>query len=160
VIGKDGRVKSLHAASGDMSTIPAAMDAVRQWTYRPTVINGEPVEVATEVDVVFTPPKQQQQQVSTVAPPAKDFSPPVALTKVEPEYSPEAHLAKFQGSVQVSLTVDEKGQPQDVKVLKPVGLGLDEKAVEAVRKWTFRPGMKNGKAVAVPANVEVQFKLR
>ena len=162
MIGKDGKVKSLHATSGDMSTIPLAMDAARQWTYQPTLVNGHAVEVATEIDVVLAPAGQATVQPRPLAAPPKGsaFTPPVAITKVEPDYSPEAHAAKFEGSVQLSLMVDEHGLPQDIKVVRRVGMGLDEKAIEAVRKWTFRPGTKDGKPVAVRATVEVQFKSR
>lgn len=86
-------------------------------------------------------------------------SAPTLVFKVEPEYSEEARKAKFQGTVVLSVVVDEKGLPRDLKVLRPLGLGLDEKAIEAVTKWRFRPGYKDGKAVAVAATIEVNFRL-
>jgi TonB family protein len=86
-------------------------------------------------------------------------SQPTLLSKVEPEYSEEARKAKWQGTVVLSLIVDEKGQPQQIKVSKSLGLGLDQKAIEAVEKWRFKPGMKDGKAVAVYASIEVNFRL-
>jgi protein TonB len=57
------------------------------------------------------------------------------------------------------VVVDEKGNPRDLKVMRPLGLGLDQKAIEAVEKWKFRPGMKDGKPVAVQATIEVNFRL-
>jgi TonB family protein len=86
-------------------------------------------------------------------------SAPALLFKVEPEYSEEARKAKFQGTVVLYVVVDEKGQPRDLKVIRPLGLGLDEKAIEAVQKWRFRPGQLNGKPVAVAATIEVNFRL-
>ncbi len=86
-------------------------------------------------------------------------SAPSLLSKVEPEYSEEARKAKFQGTVVLYVVVDEKGQPQQLRVVRPLGLGLDEKAIEAVQKWRFRPGFKDGKPVAVAATVEVNFRL-
>ena len=86
-------------------------------------------------------------------------SAPSLVYKVEPEYSEEARKAKFQGTVVLYVVVDEKGQPRDLKVLRPLGLGLDEKAIEAVTKWRFRPGYKDGKAVPVAATIEVNFRL-
>jgi TonB family protein len=86
-------------------------------------------------------------------------SAPALLVKIEPEYSEEARKAKFGGSVQLTIIVDEKGNPVDVKVTRAIGLGLDEKAIEAVKKWRFRPGYKDGKAVATFATVEVNFRL-
>jgi TonB family protein len=84
---------------------------------------------------------------------------PVLLTKVEPEYSEEARKAKYQGTVELSVEVDPTGRPRNMRVLHSLGLGLDERALEAVAKWRFRPGTKDGKAVTVMALVEVTFRL-
>lgn len=86
-------------------------------------------------------------------------SAPVPIFKVEPEYSEEARKAKFQGTVLLAIVVDETGKVTNVRVIRPLGMGLDEKAIEAVTKWRFRPGYKDGKAVPVMANVEVNFRL-
>lgn len=86
-------------------------------------------------------------------------SAPTLVFKVEPEYSEEARKAKFQGTVVLYVVVDERGQPKDLRVVRPLGLGLDEKAIEAVQKWKFRPGVKDGKPVAVAATIEVNFRL-
>jgi periplasmic protein TonB len=88
-----------------------------------------------------------------------DVSMPQLVSKVEPEYSEEARKAKYSGTVLLSIVVDEHGLPRDIRVIRPVGLGLDEKAVEAVARWRFRPGLKGGRAVAVQANIEVSFRL-
>jgi TonB family protein len=88
-----------------------------------------------------------------------DVSQPIVVFKVEPEYSEEARKAKYSGAVLLSLVIDEHGNTRDIKVVRPLGLGLDEKAIEAVSKWRFRPAMKGGRAVAVSANVEVTFRL-
>jgi len=86
-------------------------------------------------------------------------SAPVPVYKPEPEYSEEARKAKWQGAVLLSMVVDENGVPQDIKVVRSIGLGLDQKAIEAVQKWRFKPGVKDGKAVPVFANIEVNFRL-
>jgi protein TonB len=86
-------------------------------------------------------------------------SQPTLLSKVEPEYSEEARKAKFQGAVILQIVVDEKGLPRDIKIIRPLGLGLDQKAVEAVEKWRFTPGKKDGKPVPVYAQIEVNFRL-
>jgi periplasmic protein TonB len=86
-------------------------------------------------------------------------SPPQLLVKVEPEYSEEARKAKFQGSVVLQIVVDAQGNPRDIKVIRPLGLGLDQKAIEAVEKWKFAPGKKDGKSVPVIAQIEVNFRL-
>jgi len=84
---------------------------------------------------------------------------PTLLYKVEPEYSEEARKAKYQGTVVLNVIVDPSGKATDLKVTKSLGLGLDEKAIEAVKKWKFKPGYKDGKPVAVVASIEVNFRL-
>ena len=86
-------------------------------------------------------------------------SKPALLHKVEPEYSEEARKAKFQGVVVLEIVVDPHGNAVNPKVMKSMGLGLDEKAIEAVKQWKFKPGYKDGKPVAVAATVEVNFRL-
>jgi periplasmic protein TonB len=86
-------------------------------------------------------------------------SAPIVIYKVEPEYSEEARKAKFQGSVLLFVIIDEHGNPRNIRVIRPLGLGLDQKAVEAVEKWKFSPGKKDGKPVPVQAEVEVNFRL-
>jgi len=88
-----------------------------------------------------------------------EVSAPTLISKTEPEYSEEARKAKYSGTVLLSIVVDVNGLPRDIKVVRPLGLGLDEKAIEAVMKWRFRPGMKGGRAVPVQAQVEVSFRL-
>ena len=85
---------------------------------------------------------------------------PSVVFKVEPEYSEEARKAKWQGTVVLSLIVDEEGRPQEIKVVRALGLGLDQKAIEAVQKWEFKPGMKDGHAVPVQATVELNFSIQ
>ncbi len=86
-------------------------------------------------------------------------SAPTLVFKVEPEYSEEARKAKFQGTVVLYCEVTERGVCQNVRILRALGLGLDEKAIEAVKKWKFRPGVKDGKPVTVAATIEVNFRL-
>ena len=86
-------------------------------------------------------------------------SSPVVLVKVDPEYSEEARKAKYSGTVSLLVIVDTEGRARDVRVTKSLGMGLDEKAIEAVQKWKFRPGMRNGIAVNVRALIEVNFRL-
>jgi protein TonB len=86
-------------------------------------------------------------------------SAPRALFTPDPEYSEEARKAKYQGTVVLWLIVDQSGRPQNVKVARTLGMGLDQKAIEAVRNWKFEPAMKDGHPVAVQINVEVNFRL-
>ena len=84
---------------------------------------------------------------------------PVVIHRVEPDYPDEARKARFQGSVLVYVEVDEQGRIRSVRVEKPAGLGLDEKAIEAVKQWRFRPATRDGRPVAVPARIDVSFHL-
>jgi TonB family protein len=91
-------------------------------------------------------------------PPAN--SQPKIVTKVEPQYSEEAQRDKIEGTVTLKVVVDTEGHPKDIRVTKSLGHGLDQKAIEAVEKWVFRPGLKNGQPVEVFASLEVPFHLR
>lgn len=86
-------------------------------------------------------------------------SAPKAVYSPDPEYSEEARKAKYQGTCVLWLVVGPDGRPRDIRVQRTLGLGLDEKAIEAVKTWRFEPAMKDGKPVAVQINVEVSFRL-
>jgi TonB family protein len=86
-------------------------------------------------------------------------SSPKPVYAPDPEYSEEARKAKYQGTCVLWLVVGPDGKPRDIRVARTLGLGLDEKAIEAVRTWRFEPGMKDGKPVATMVNVEVTFRL-
>jgi len=86
-------------------------------------------------------------------------SAPRAIDTPDPEYSEEARKAKYQGTVVLWLIVDPSGHPKDIKISRSLGMGLDQKAIEAVKRWKFEPAMKDGRPVAVQINVEVNFHL-
>jgi TonB family protein len=86
-------------------------------------------------------------------------SPPRAIYAPDPEYSDEARLERFQGTCVLWLIVSADGSPRNIKVQRPVGHGLDEKAIEAVKQWRFEPAQQDGKPVPVQINVEVAFRL-
>jgi TonB family protein len=102
-----------------------------------------------------------------LAPPAAGSAPrlsregtrPRLLTKVEPEYSEEARAAKIDGAVVLSVVIDRSGRPVNLRVIRGLGLGLDERAIAAVAQWRFEPGRENGEPVDVQATVEVNFRL-
>jgi TonB family protein len=84
---------------------------------------------------------------------------PSLIFKVEPGYSQEAQIMKMQGTVILRIVVGGDGVPGNISVMRQLGYGLDEKAVETVRQWRFKPGMKDGVPVPVSAQVEVNFRL-
>lgn len=88
-----------------------------------------------------------------------DPSVPILISKVEPEYSEAARKAKYQGTVTLNVEVSAAGQVTSARVVKSLGLGLDEKAIDAVKQWKFRPAMKDGQPVAAQAQAQLSFRL-
>lgn len=86
-------------------------------------------------------------------------SSPVLVYHVEAEFSDEARRAKYQGVVIVSIIVGRDGIPQNPRVVRPLGMGLDEKALEAIKQYRFKPAMKGNTPVPVMMNVEIDFRL-
>ena len=86
-------------------------------------------------------------------------SPPHTIYAPEPEFSEEARKAKYQGVCTLGLIVGTDGRPSNIRVLSSLGMGLDEKAIEAVKNWKFEPAMKDGHPVRVEIAVEVDFHL-
>ena len=88
-----------------------------------------------------------------------DVKAPVIINKVEPQYTDEARQKRISGIVIVECVIDKNGAVADVQVLKPLPFGLDQAAVDAVRRWKFKPASLNGQATDVLFNVTVNFKL-
>jgi TonB family protein len=90
---------------------------------------------------------------------AKGMTPPQPIFRPDAEYTDEARKAQLSGTVVVTLIVETDGTTSDVEVAKPLGDGLEQKAVEAVRQWKFKPATIAGKPVRARVNVEVAFRL-
>jgi periplasmic protein TonB len=86
-------------------------------------------------------------------------SAPRAIYAPDPQYSDEARRAKYQGTVVLWVIIGPDGRPHELRVVRSLGMGLDEKALEAVRLWKFEPATKDGHPVAVQVDVEVSFRL-
>jgi protein TonB len=86
-------------------------------------------------------------------------SAPHAIYAPDPDYSEEARRAKFQGTVMLWVVIGPDGRPRDIRVARSLGMGLDQKAIEAVKAWRFEPAMLDGRAVPVEVNIEVTFHL-
>ena len=81
------------------------------------------------------------------------------LAKTEPAYSEEARKGRVQGMVVLLVEIDTNGRPRDIRVRQPLGFGLEERAIEAVAHWRFRPAYRNGKPAPCMAEVQVNFRL-
>jgi TonB family protein len=152
VISKAGDVEDLHVISGPPMLTASAIEAVKQWKYKPYLLNGQPTEVETTINVNYTLPDAAKPQGS-------NDSMPMMIYKVDPEFSAEARQAKIGGVVLIGLVVNSQGVPENLRVLRAVGHGLDEQAVEAVKQYKFKPAMEDGNPVAKEINVEVNFKI-
>ena len=165
IIAKTGAIDALQVVSGPEELRQSALEAVSQWTYRPYLLNGQPIEVETTITVNYslgtTDPDDQNDQASAITPKkiGGSVSAPRVIYRFIPEYSEEAKKDKTSGNVLVHLWVDEQGQPSHVHVLRGVGKGLDEKAVEAVKQYKFTPAMEDGKPVTVELSIEVNFQI-
>jgi protein TonB len=84
---------------------------------------------------------------------------PKGIYQPEPEYSDKARKKKIQGTCLLSLVVGADGKTRDIRVIRPLGFGLDEQAIKAVSQWRFDPARKDGQPVAVQINAEVAFRL-
>ncbi len=124
--------------------------------YIATVVAGVSCASAQE-----KPPGDTQNQTGpgTAFKIGKGVTPPRVIHQTEPEFSEQARAAGYQGTCVLSLIVGSDGKPRDIKVIASIGMGLDEKAVEAVRGWRFDPARKDGEPVAVQIFVEVDFHL-
>ena len=89
----------------------------------------------------------------------EELLPPKVLSEIKPEYTEEARAARHQGTVILGVVVRKDGSVTDIEIEQPLGLGLDEEAMEAIRLWRFRPGTRNGQPVDIKARMEVTFKL-
>ena len=166
VISNTGTIQALQVVSGPPELATSAMEAVRQWKYKPYLLNGEPTAVETTININYTfgdTTEQPEQSAATDAITGLrkiggSVSTPIMIYQVEPEMTQESKKARLTGIVLLSLIVDTQGMPQNVHVLRGLDMGLDEKAVKAVKQYKFKPAMEDGKPVPVELNLEVNFQ--
>lgn len=180
-VDEQGNVSDASVVSGPESLRKSALASVLQWKYQPgrkhvrvqvQFQGGSPTVAAIPLPPLpplkaplssepqATPqPTASNAQAAGVYRPGGDVSAPIPLYRAEPQYSQEALEMKFQGSVVLTMVIDTNGAPQNIQVVRPLGLGLDEQAIAAVSKWVFKPGTKDGAAVPVRAQIEVTFRL-
>jgi TonB family protein len=159
-----------HAAGAAPAVNTPELNALAGWKANGPAVGDRPVKPVLVADAVAPPPPPPPGDVPRAStdfqymmPGVKsiggDVSAPMVLYQVDPEFSEEARAAKMMGTVTVGLIVDEDGRPEDVHVVRGVGYGLDQKAVEAVSQYKFKPAMENGQPVMVGLNIEVNFQI-
>lgn len=104
-------------------------------------------------------PETEEGKRAKAHPIGNGVTSPRLKSKVEPEYSEKARKARVEGVVMLSVEIWPDGRPHNIRVVRSLGLGLDEEAVKAIRQWRFYPGTLEGQPVRVQAQIEVSFRL-
>ncbi len=169
-IGADGKLLGTTVVGGHPLLIPAAQEAIRQWTFKPAEADGQPIQASMQVDVNFLLPRDAaaELQVAEGAPPSTAAPMKIRvggnvqaanlIEKPNPVYPPLALQARIQGTVRFNLTIDPDGHPKDIQLDSGHPL-LVPAALEAVRRWVWRPTLLNGQPVEVVTVVDVPFTL-
>ena len=133
-----------------------AIEAVSRWRFKPGTKDRVPVSVKGTASISFQLEAGEPKVSSTFQ---GTVDAPILIQKTEPQYSEEARNKHLSGTVLLSIVVGRDGVPKNIKIVRALGFGLDEKAIEAVSKWRFRPGTSGGVPVDVIAHVEISFSL-
>ena len=189
IISGNGDVQNVSLFSGHPMLAPAAIEAVKQWKYRPYLLNGEPIEVETQVQVNFslsdkpasegvagdipggamggvigsmvtTPPSDSTQ----TSPPQRirvssGVSQGLIVKKVAPLYPEDARAARIQGAVLLKATIDKEGNIANLELISGHPM-LVPAAMEAVKQWKYRPYLLAGRALVVETQIQVNFTLQ
>jgi len=138
IVGEDGRTRDIRVERGlGYGLDQAAVEAVQKWTFEPGRLNGAAVPVTLRAEIRFA---------ATIT--------PRLIQRVDPEFARPTHGLRVKGKLDLSLTVDEKGLPTNIKIEHSQGRRYDEEAIAAVRQWRFEPGKRNGIAVPMPYDIE------
>ena len=169
------KAQLLHTLAGGMPQDDlAAMVERRGIDFKPTPQDLDTLRIAGAGDKLYQAVLRARQSatVSSVSSSSKGGSPvgtvydvggdvtaPIPIYHPNPSYSDEARRAKYSGVVQLAIVVDSDGDVTDAKVEKPVGYGLDQRSIETVKTWKFKPATRNGTPVPVRLLTEVTFRL-
>lgn len=158
-----GNVQGVKVLRGVDGLNQAAIDALKQWTYEPMMIDGKPKPVVFTVTVRFSlkdkgPKTGAEGGVVSGAKGAEEGQGPKLLKKVDPVYPEEARKQGLEGDVIIEATLDEAGKVKEAKVLRGVD-GLNHAALDAIKQWAWEPVVVDGKPKAVKYTVTIRFKL-
>ncbi|HOW86463.1 MAG TPA: energy transducer TonB [Candidatus Aminicenantes bacterium] len=146
-----GKVQEVKVLRGVEGLNQAAVDAVKQWTYEPMMIDGKPKPVVFTVTVQFKLDDKGAKR-------AGEGQEPKIVKKVDPVYPEGARKQGLEGDVIIEAMVDEAGKVKEAKVLRGVD-GLNQAALDAVKQWLYEPAVVDGKPKAVRFTVTIRFKL-
>lgn len=170
VVDTDGSVKEINYVSGPNELAQSAVEAVRQWKYQTTLLNGEPVEVDTTINVVYqlsesgvgTVLDGQAQQSQGTGPPAQRFRvggnvmAARMVKQVQPKYPKAAKKAGITGTVLLHVIITKDGSVTEIQYVSgPQELALS--AIDAVRQWKYQPMWINGQPVDVDSTIKIVF---
>ncbi len=163
IINKAGSIESLQIVTGDPMLVPAALNAVNQWKYRPYEVNGIPRAVTTTIRVECSNTKDEESEASTL-----QLEAPVAVTaedlrgllvyRVAPMYPPLARQARIQGMVILRIVINKLGEVRETQLVSGHPM-LVPAAVDAVKKWRYIPYESDGKTLEIETDVQIVFRL-
>jgi TonB family protein len=131
----------------------SALDAVPSWKFSPALKNGSPVEASMQLSVEF----KLADAAIRLAP---GIAPPKIVSRVEPQLTEEARAARAKGTVVLEAVIRLDGTVEISRVIQPLGYGLTENAIHALKQWTFEPGTKDGERLPISMNISVIFDWR
>ncbi len=179
VVNENGDVESTEVISGNPVLAQAAVDAAKQWKFKPFVRNGQPVKAGIKLPFDFAPPAEVPPQPPTPdmsnSPEKTDTSGASTdgtkqirvssavsqgrvLTRVEPVYPPLARMARIQGTVVLKAIISKQGTIEELHVVSGHPM-LTQAAIDAVQQWRYRPYMLLGEPVEVDTQIIVDFTL-
>jgi len=164
IVDENGMPREVHIAQPlGVSLDQRVIDAVKAFRFAPAINLGQPVAVSMDVEIrvrVYADAAiGELPNTRPVMHLGGGVSAPVLRYAPNPQFSDDARAAKIQGVAIVGLIVDENGKARNVHIVRPLGHGLDEKAMEVVEQYRFTPAMYKGKPVPVEINIEVNFRM-
>lgn len=157
VVRSDGTVGDVTVKKSlDADLDQEAIKAAKQWRFKPGTKDGEPVNVQVMIELSFT--LRDGPRAYRVGDPG--ITAPVALKRVNAEYTDAARKAHITGVVELAGVVTTDGTITAIRVTKRLDDGLDQEAVKALAQWTFKPGEKDGAPVRVEVQIEMAFNVK
>jgi TonB family protein len=155
LMDENGRIQSVRVLKGlGFGLDEAALASVQEWEFSPATRDGTPVSVVAQIDVPFSLASANAFRVGN------GVTPPRVQSRVEPRYTDAARLARLSGTVVMQVVIKKDGTVDIIRVVQGLAGGLTDSAVDAIKQWKFSPGQKDGQAVDVGLNIEVNFDLR